>query len=636
PSPLLAKESIMATEKVLDQSSDTATSSSYRHFRVRHFHLELQVDFERRQLQGREVLDLSCVRPEGGGQELCLDSHSSVGVQSVSVRCGDPEGPLQPVCHKVQPFTSYGCTLVLTLPRPCQSGDQLQVVIDYTATDGPGVVWLDPEQTAGKVKPYLFTQGQAVLNRSFFPCFDTPAVKSSYSASIKVPKGFTAVMSATNWDHDEEENIFHFKMQHPIPSYLVALAVGDIVSADVGPRSRVWTEPSLLEAAKEEYDGVIEDFLKVGEKLFGPYVWGRYDLLFMPPSFPFGGMENPCLTFVTPCLLAGDRSLADVIIHEISHSWFGNLVTNANWGDFWLNEGFTMYAQRRISTELYGAAYTCLEAATGRALLRQHMDNTGEDHPLNKLKVKIEPGIDPDDTYNETPYEKGYCFVSYLAHLVGDQNKFDAFLRAYVNKFKFQSIVAEDTLDFYLSYFPELKEKNIEKKPGFEFDCWLNTPGWPPYLPDLSSGDTLMKPAENLATLWLAADLNMYAIKAVDMSSWKTYQIVYFLDKLLENSPLPQGNTAKLAEMYPKISKAKNAELRFRWVQIVIKNNYEDAFDELQNFLHSQGKQKYTVPVYRVMWSQNEKTRKLAQEVFAATSKQLHKNVQNYVKKIFG
>ncbi|XP_038676552.1 aminopeptidase B isoform X1 [Scyliorhinus canicula] len=626
---------MMAAEPV--GGTDTATSSSYRHFRVRHFHLELRVNFDRRQLEGREVLELSCVRPDGGGcgggeRELRLDTHSSLCVQSVTARSAG--GDAQSLPFEIQPFTNYGATLVLTLAGPCRHGDQLEVTIHYKATDGPGVVWLDPEQTAGKVKPYLFTQGQAVLNRSFFPCFDTPAVKSTYSASIKVPEGFTAVMSATKWEHDQKQNIFHFKMHHPIPSYLVALAVGDIVSAEVGPRSRVWTEPCLLDAAKEEYDGVVEEFLNAGEKLFGPYVWGRYDLLFMPPSFPFGGMENPCLTFVTPCLLAGDRSLADVIIHEISHSWFGNLVTNANWGDFWLNEGFTMYAQRRITTELYGAAYTCLEAATGRALLRQHMDNTGEDHPLNKLKVKIEAGIDPDETYNETPYEKGYCFVSYLAHLVGDQEKFDAFLRAYVEKFKFQSIVAEDTLNFYLNYFPELKEKDVEKRPGFEFDGWLNTPGWPPYLPDLTSGDTLMKPAENLAALWLAADLSMDAIKAIDVSSWRTYQIVYFLDKLLEKSPLPPGNVAKLAETYPKISKAKNAELRFRWVQIIVKNNYEEAFDELKNFLRSQGKQKYTVPVYRAMWSETEGTRKLAQETFAATKNQLHKNVQNYVKKI--
>uniref|UniRef100_A0A8B9ZD79 Arginyl aminopeptidase n=1 Tax=Buteo japonicus TaxID=224669 RepID=A0A8B9ZD79_9AVES len=498
-----------------------------------------------------------------------------------------------------------------------------------------GVCWLTPEQTAGKQKPYMYTQGQAVLNRSFFPGFDTPSVKCTYSATVQVPEGFTAVMSATSWEK-QDNNTFVFKMSQPIPSYLIALAVGDIVSAEVGPRSHVWAEPCLIEAAKKEYDGVIEEFLAVGEKLFGPYVWGRYDILFMPPSFPFGGMENPCLTFVTPCLLAGDRSLVDVIIHEISHSWFGNLVTNATWGEFWLNEGFTMYAQRRISTEVYGSAYTCLEAATGRALLRQHMDNTGEDHPLNKLRVIIEPGVNPDDTYNETPYEKGYCFVSYLAHLVGDQSKFDAFLQAYVNRFKFQSITADDALGFFLEYFPELKEKGVDSIPGFEFDRWLNTPGWPPFLPDLSPGEQLMKPADELAELWAADGLNMEAIEAVDITVWRTYQLVYFLDQVLQKSPLPEGNVERLSKMYPKISKAQNAELRLRWCQIVLKNNLEAEYSKVKDFLHSQGKQKYTLPLYRAMWAGSESARALAMETFSATAPQLHVNVQNYIKKILG
>ncbi|NXA54288.1 AMPB Aminopeptidase, partial [Nothocercus julius] len=535
-------------------------------------------------------------------------------------------------------FASYGSALRIALPEPLRGGQSVDIEIDYEAGDGPGVCWLTPEQTAGKQKPFLYTQGQAVLNRSFFPGFDTPAVKCTYSATVKVPEGFTAVMSATSWEK-QKDNTFVFKMSQPIPSYLIALAVGDIVSAEVGPRSRVWAEPCLIEAAKKEYDGVIEEFLTVGEKLFGPYVWGRYDVLFMPPSFPFGGMENPCITFVTPCLLAGDRSLVDVIIHEISHSWFGNLVTNATWGEFWLNEGFTMYAQRRISTEVYGSAYTCLEAATGRALLRQHMDNTGEDHPLNKLRVVIEPGlwsVNPDDTYNETPYEKGYCFVSYLAHLVGDQSKFDAFLQAYVNQFKFQSITADDALNFFLEYFPELKKKGVESLPGFEFDRWLNTPGWPPFLPDLSPGEQLMKPAEELAELWAADNLNIEAIEAVDISVWKTYQLVYFLDQILQKSPLPEGNVERLSKMYPKISKAQNAELRVRWCQIVLKNNHEAEYSKVKDFLHSQGKQKYTLHVYRAMWSGSETARALAMETFSATAPQLHVNVQNYVKKILG
>ncbi|XP_060087105.1 aminopeptidase B isoform X1 [Heteronotia binoei] len=623
---------------------DPASACSADAFQLRHLHLALRVAFEppaSGRLQGSVRLELTCLRDHA--VDLVLDSHPSVEVESAGLappgsRCGEdgPEaGALRPLAFQNRPFAGYGSALHITLPEPLTCGDTVVVEIAYRAGGGPGVCWLTPEQTAGKQKPYMYTQGQAVLNRSFFPCFDSPAVKSTYSAVIKVPDGFTAVMSAINWEK-QKDNTFLFKMPQPIPSYLVALVVGDIVSAEVGPRSHVWAEPCLIEAAKKEYDGVIEEFLTTGEKLFGPYVWERYDVLFMPPSFPFGGMENPCITFVTPCLLAGDRSLADVIIHEISHSWFGNLVTNAHWGEFWLNEGFTMYAQRRITTEIYGAAYTCLEAATGRALLRQHMDNTGEDHPLNKLRVIIEPGVDPEDTYNETPYEKGYCFVSYLAHLVGNQSKFDAFLQAYVNQFKFQSITADDALKFYLEYFPELKKKGVDTMPGFEFDRWLNTPGWPPYLPDLSPGEKLMKPAEKLAELWASPDLNMEAINAVDIAAWKTFQLVYFLDKVLAKSPLPDGNIEKMSSLYPKISSAQNAELRLRWCQILLKNNRDAEFDKVKDFLHSQGKQKYTLPIYRAMVSGSETAQALAVETFSATAPQLHVHVQNYVKKILG
>ncbi|XP_069626712.1 aminopeptidase B isoform X1 [Haliaeetus albicilla] len=613
---------------------DAASASSAGAWELRHLHLSLRVAFAAAgagRLRGTARLELRCAR----AGPLRLDAHPSLAVHRAALLPPPGTPPGEPLPVESRPFASYGSALHVALPGPLSAGQLLTLEIDYEAGEGPGVCWLTPEQTAGKQKPYMYTQGQAVLNRSFFPGFDTPSVKCTYSAMVQVPEGFTAVMSATSWEK-QDNNTFIFKMSQPIPSYLIALAVGDIVSAEVGPRSHVWAEPCLIEAAKKEYDGVIEEFLAVGEKLFGPYVWGRYDILFMPPSFPFGGMENPCLTFVTPCLLAGDRSLVDVIIHEISHSWFGNLVTNATWGEFWLNEGFTMYAQRRISTEVYGSAYTCLEAATGRALLRQHMDNTGEDHPLNKLRVIIEPGVNPDDTYNETPYEKGYCFVSYLAHLVGDQSKFDAFLQAYVNRFKFQSITADDALGFFLEYFPELKEKGVDSIPGFEFDRWLNTPGWPPFLPDLSPGEQLMKPADELAELWAADGLNMEAIEAVDITVWRTYQLVYFLDQVLQKSPLPEGNVERLSKMYPKISKAQNAELRLRWCQIVLKNNLEAEYSKVKDFLHSQGKQKYTLPLYRAMWAGSESAQALAMETFSATAPQLHVNVQNYIKKILG
>uniref|UniRef100_A0A8C1P1H1 Aminopeptidase B n=2 Tax=Cyprinus carpio TaxID=7962 RepID=A0A8C1P1H1_CYPCA len=575
-----------------DKAEDVATSSSFRQFKIDHFHLDLKVDFEQKTISGTETIQLQCT--QDGQSELQLDIHPTLSVHEITFSHNNARD-WTTTEFLIRDFTNYGTTLVVKFPKAFNSDDKLQLVIKYTATDGPGVCWLEPEQTLGKLKPYVFTQGQAVLNRSFFPCFDTPAVKSTYSATVQVPDGFTAVMSASKWDQRKADSAFLFTMEHPIPAYLVALVVGDLQSAEVGP---------------------------------------RYDVLFMPPSFPFGGMENPCLTFVTPCLLAGDRSLADVIVHEICHSWFGNLVTNATWGDFWLNEGFTMYAQRRVCRELYGEAYTCLEAATGKALLRQHMDNTGEDHPLNKLRVKIEPGVDPDDTYNDTPYEKGFCFVSYLAHLAGDQSRFDAFLKAYVDKFKFRSVLAEDVLEFYLEYFPDLKEKNVHKIEGLDFDSWLNVPGWPPYVPDLSAGQELMKPAELLAEMWVNHNPDLESICKTDIKPWKTYQTVYFLDKILEKSPLPDGHIKKLEECYSHIIESNNAELKLRWAQIVAKNQHKPGFQHIRNFLKSQGKQMYTLPVYRALWNGSEETKTLALEVFAATSKQLHFNVRNYVKKI--
>ncbi|XP_076454886.1 aminopeptidase B-like isoform X2 [Babylonia areolata] len=484
----------------------------------------------------------------------------------------------------------------------------------------------------------MYTQGQAVMNRSFFPCQDTPAVKAPYSANVKVPEGYTAVMSASERTFGKKANLkgqtdnYYFSLSQHVPSYLVALAVGDLVAADISPRSCVWAEPCMLEAAKAEFKEDVEKFLSAGERLFGPYEWVRYDLLIMPPSFPFGGMENPCLTFVTPCIIAGDRSLTDVVIHEISHSWFGNLVTNANWSEFWLNEGFTMFAQRRIMEKLYGRPAMCLEATTGQALLRQHMTNAGMDHPLNKLRVVIEPGVDPDDTYNETPYEKGFAFVCYLQSLVGDVEKFDNFLKAYVDRFKFKSIVAEDLFDFYFEYFPHLKGNDVTEREGYEFSTWLNTPGWPPYLPDLSDGRVLMDPPEALARSITEKDAENWD----DLDSWTVYQVLHFLDTLVERDDLSAMLVSRLGSKYPQISNSKNCEIRLRWCKLVIKYDVHSTFPDVSLFLEVQGKQKYTLPVYRALMKGSEGAKRTALQVFADTQDKLHVSVRNYVKEILG
>ncbi|KAK0065492.1 aminopeptidase B [Biomphalaria pfeifferi] len=581
---------------------DVASSSNFKQVRTTKLNLDLDVNFETKKITG--VLEITFMSLKDNLNTVILDIHNTLKVSIV--KCGETNAPFS-----VKEFTDYGESLVVELPKEVKKDEKFNLEIEYQAGEGSSICWLEPEQTADKVKPYMYTQ-----------------------------EGFTAVMSANKKSFGEkanrkgDTNCFSFEQTVPIQSYLIVLAVGHIKSARIGPRSEVWAEPSVLESARNEFDGVVEDFLKTGEQLFGPYVWGTYDILVMPPSFPYGGMENPCLTFVTPCIIVGDKSLTGVIIHEITHSWFGNLVTNANWSEFWLNEGFTMFGQRRISETLYGRASMCLEATTGQNLLHRHIEHNGHDHPLTRLRVIIEKGVDPDDTYNETPYEKGFSFVCYLQSLVNDVKKFDEFLRAYIQKFKYQSIVAEDLFDFFLDYFPELKEKQVHEREGFDFTkTWLQGTGHSPYKPDLSASAELTGPV----------DLEIKRVTEIDVldkpqeiSLWTTYQLMYFLDDLSAKSPLSDASKQRLVLYYPILKQSRNAEIRQRWCEVVIKNEMLERKEDIRSFLHSQGKQKYTKPLYELMMKASEELQKFALEVYHETERFLHVNVRSYVRKIVG
>ncbi|XP_043558954.1 aminopeptidase RNPEPL1 [Chiloscyllium plagiosum] len=442
---------------------DIASASNFQHFQIQHFHLELDINFPSREIQAVEVLDLVCLQPDT--QSLVLDSHQSLHIRSVNAKCRCNSGENSwPLSHRLDPFTEYGSSLVINLPAAIKPLSNFQIIIRYTTADGPAIWWLDPELTSGNSKPFLFTHGHSVCNRSFFPCFDTPAVKSTYSATVMVPPGIRVLMSATRSTFDEQENIYRFQMEYPVPAYLLALVAGDLISADIGPRSRVWAEPCLLKIATAKLNGTVERWLSAAENLFGPYMWERYDVVFLPPSFPIVAMENPCLTFIISCILESDEFLIIDVIHEIAHSWFGNAVTNATWEEMWLSEGLATYAQRRITTETYGAAFTCLETTFRLEALHRQLKLLGDESPVSRLQVKFEPGVNPSSLMNLFTYEKGFCFVYYLSQLCGDTKCFDSFLRAYVEKFKFTSVVATDLLEFFLGFFPELREKCVDNK----------------------------------------------------------------------------------------------------------------------------------------------------------------------------
>ncbi|GFS23082.1 leukotriene A-4 hydrolase homolog [Elysia marginata] len=618
-----------------DCVEDAATCSNFKDVKTAHLHLDLDVNFQKKEISG--WIELALTSQKDGLDLVTLDSHETLNVLQVKDKNSD-----EVLEFAEKPFAAYGTMLTIKLSSPKPRGCEFVLDIQYVASTGPGVCWLDPVQTEDKKHPFMYTQGQSVLNRSFFPCQDTPSIKACYSAFVKVPAGLKAIMSANSSGFGERKNragddqCYYFEMSVPISGYLVALAVGDLKCKPIGPRSSVYAEPSVVDKAKAEFEGVVEDFLQAGETLFGPYVWGRYDILVMPPSFPYGGMENPCLTFVTPCIVVGDKSLTDVVIHEITHSWFGNLVTNANWGEFWLNEGFTMFGQRRIEEHLYGRPWMCLEATTGQALLKRHMDEEG-DSDLTKLRIVLESGIDPDDTYTETPYEKGFMFVCYLRYLAlkdgQDFSVFDDFLKAYLNKYKYQSVVSEDLFDFYFEYFPHVKQGKLHEKPGFEFHkTWLLAPGWPPYEPDISAGDELIRPVDTLVPLFTSSSESEQQNRVPNIEAeWSTYQILHFLDSLAEKSPLPADGMQRLLQEFPFLVTSRNAEIRLRWCEIVIKNDVSSHFKDIRAFLKSQGKQKYTKPLYQHMVKGSEEVRALAVQVYTETRANLHENVRGYI-----
>ncbi|KAM4742159.1 aminopeptidase RNPEPL1 isoform 2-T2 [Anableps anableps] len=606
---------------------DVASASNFRCFQLRHFHLDLRLNFAAKEMSGWLVLDLVLVQP--GISTLILDCHPSLLIHSIDCKVSEdePEEPAS-LTYRVDPFTDYGSSLIISLPAGALKLDRLiQVTVRYTTTDGPAIWWLDSELTCGQSRPLVFTQGHSVCNRSFFPCFDTPAVKSTYTATIRVPDGVTVLMSASQSSYSKLDRLFHFSMEFPVPSYLVALVAGELQHVDVGPRSRVWAEPSLLSCAVKKLGGSVERWLGVAEDLFGPYLWGRCDIVFLPPSFPIVAMENPCLTFIIASILESSEFLLIDVIHEIAHGWFGNAVTNATWEEMWLSEGLATYAQRRITTEAYGEAFTCLETVVRLDALHRQLRLLGDNNPVSKLQVKFEPGVNPSTLMNLFTYEKGFCFVSYLSELSGDVRRFDSFLKDYISEFKFQSVVAQDLIAYFLRYFPELQDAAVSQREGLEFERWLSGCGPPPFEPDLSAGGTLIRPVQELCDLWRGGEPpNHQALATFDLSAWSTFQVVLFLDRMLDHSPLPHEVMASLSACYSTLFDGLNAEVQIRWLQMVVRNTFYPDLPRVRVFLHKHTSRMYTVPLYEDLVAGVMKC--VAVEIFYQTQRRLHPNLR--------
>ena len=563
---------------------------------VKHLTLDLKADFNLKTLAGTAAYDIEV---QDGADSIHLDIRG-LDVHQVDVNGVKTEFTIGPdVAWKGQ-----------SLDIPVNKESKKLLITYSTRPEAEALQWLVPSQTAGKQHPYLFTQGQAILTRTWIPIQDSPGIRMTYDAKITVPKELMAVMSASNPQTKSADGVYTFKMTQPIPAYLIALAAGDIQFASLGSRTGVYTEPSMLDKAVYEF-AEMEKMVELAESLYGPYQWERYDVIILPPSFPFGGMENPRLTFATPTIIAGDRSLTSLIAHELAHSWSGNLVTNATWNDFWLNEGFTVYFERRIMEALHDTTYSNMLAHLGQQDLKSTVDELepGDTHLFLDLH-----GRNPDDGMTDIAYEKGAHFLTMLEREVG-REKFDAFLRKYFDEHKFQSMTTER----FLKYLDEnlIKPNNLT----VNVQEWVYGPGLPSNYPKASASRF------DKVDVASAEFISGKPASSLDTKSWSTFEWMHYIRSL------PDSLSAEQMKDLDKsfgFTQSHNSEIQAAWFELAIKQGYgKEILPSIREFLVNVGRRKFLTPLYTAMLENGMKDE--AKSIFNEAKPNYHSVASNTI-----
>ena len=572
---------------------DMHTLSNYQDLPILNTHLELYVNFQEKKLKG------SVTHRFDKNRKVDLLKLDTKYLKIDSIQDGNGNN-LEYSFGKFDELLGSSLSVIL-------NSQSNEVVVFYETTDkSEALDWLLPNQTAGKTFPFMYTQGQSIFTRSWIPIQDTPGLRITYSAKINTPENMMAVMSAANPQEMDTNNVYSFEMNQPIPPYLIALAVGNLEFKAIDYRTGVYAEPSMVEECANELIDMGK-MVDVAEQLYGKYDWDRYDVIVLPPSFPFGGMENPRLTFATPTIIAGDRSLVSLIAHELAHSWSGNLVTNATWNDFWLNEGFTVYFERRIMEALYGRDYSEMLALLGFQDLQNQVDNSQPAMQLLRLNMK---GKHPDDAMTDIAYEKGYFFLRMLEENMG-RDKMDEFLKTYFNDHKFQTIVTEE----FLSYLKEnLLDDNFK---GLNVEQWVFDSGIPKNCPKVIS--QRFKNVESSVATFL--DGGAKELKVIS-EKWSTHEWLHFLKHLPRSLNLDQ--MADLDKVF-NLSSSGNSEILAVWFLQSIKNDYRPAFENLEKFLVKIGRRKFLQPLYL------ELSKKQEHKIWAKKVYQKARNNYHYV-----
>ena len=596
-------KSPVTTERTIDTHSYAQADKAI----VKHLDLSIAVDFEKQQLSGKASWQIDNI---SGGNEIIFDQNT---LNITKVTLGPDDKPTDFTIGRDVEY--HGGPLKVSIDK-----NTTQVNIYYTTTkDAVALQWLSPAQTADKKHPFLFSQGQSIWSRTWLPCQDSPSIRFTYKAEVSVPKELMATMSATNPTQKNSSGIYNFVQDKPIPSYLITIAVGDLSFNAIDRRTGVYAEHSVIDAAAAEFSE-LGKMVHAAEQLYGPYRWGRYDVLVLPPSFPYGGMENPNLTFLTPGVIAGDKSLTSLLAHELGHSWSGNLVTNATWDDMWLNEGFTTYVEHRIGEALYGKNEAAMQDVLSRKVLKNNIDELGATHADTRLFAATE-GKNPDDLLTDIPYEKGYAFLQTIEQAVG-RKRMDAFLRKYFDDHAFQSI---NTAQF-VKYFNEnlLKgDKELEAK--IRPQEWIFGPGIPdnvtvPVSADFSRIDRIQ------------AEWRQTGIKGLSQRIKSTNERLYFIDNLPEDI-----NNSEMAALDAEFNFTEkgNYIVKRQWFLPAIRHGYTPARPAIEKFMIATSRTGTLQSLYKEMVKTTE-GKAWAKQIFAVARPGYHlttvQSIANIVK----
>lgn len=591
------------------ENKDWHTYSNYNEIVSTHVHFNIELDFKHKQVKGTIEHKLKYLKKQT--RELILDTRD-LDIHGIDAKV---KGRWQKTTYKIdQRDAILGSKLSIVLPRGATD-----IKVAYNSRpEASGLQWLEPVQTAGKKHPYMFSQSQAIHARSWMPIQDTPAMRVTYSADVQTTTNLRPVMSADNNPKWHTSGQYHFKMPQAIPPYLIAIAAGNIHHKAMSKQTAIYAEPELLDAAANEFEDT-QKMIDATEKLFGAYRWGQYDLLILPPSFPLGGMENPRLSFITPTVLAGDKSMVSLIAHELAHSWSGNLVTNATWRDLWLNEGFTSYVENRIMEEIYGVDRAVMEQVLTAQGLSKSIKRTEKADTIMHMKIA---GRDPDEAFSSIPYNKGQMFLMFLEQRFGRQH-FDVFLRNYFDDHAFGSI---DTAKFVQYMKTNLIDKHPTKVSMADIDGWLYQPGLPATMPQpQSDAFDIVKQHVNE---WLAGTKTL---KQIPTGQWTVHEWLYFIKQLPQDIGLDQ--MAALDKTFA-LTQSGNNEIAHEWLLLSIKKQYKAVNKRLENYLMTIGRTKLIEALYKAL-IKDKSMKPFADRVYQQAKAGYHPVTQKAIDKLF-